>query len=90
MSLRAVAAEAGFAPAALYGYFRGKDELLLALAADDLTVLARAMREAGGLGPGGRRGAGAAGQHRNHGGGLGRAAPAKARAVMPSGCSMAA
>jgi AcrR family transcriptional regulator len=51
LSLRAVAAEAGFAPAALYGYFRNKDELLLALAADDLTVLARAMREAGGLGP---------------------------------------
>src|SRR5471032_3356500 len=49
MSLRAVAAEAGFAPAALYGYFQGKDELLLALAADDLTVLARAMRDAGGL-----------------------------------------
>jgi AcrR family transcriptional regulator len=49
LSLRAVAAEAGFAPAALYGYFQGKDELLLALAADDLTVLARAMREAGGL-----------------------------------------
>ena len=49
LSLRAVAAEAGFAPAALYGYFRGKDELLLALAADDLSGLARAMREAGGL-----------------------------------------
>ncbi len=49
MSLRGVAAEAGFAPAALYGYFRNKDELLLALAADDLAVLARAMREAGGL-----------------------------------------
>ena len=49
LSLRAVAAEAGFAPAALYGYFRGKDDLLLALAADDLTVLARAMRDAGGL-----------------------------------------
>ena len=47
LSLRGVAAEAGFAPAALYGYFRNKDELLLALAADDLTVLARAMREAG-------------------------------------------
>jgi len=44
LSLRAVAAEAGFAPAALYGYFRNKDELLLALAADDLTSLARAMR----------------------------------------------
>ncbi len=49
LSLRAVAAEAGFAPAALYGYFRGKDELLLALAADDLSGLARAMRDAGGL-----------------------------------------
>jgi AcrR family transcriptional regulator len=49
LSLRAVAAEAGFAPAGLYGYFRGKDDLLLALAADDLTQLARAMREAGGL-----------------------------------------
>ena len=46
LSLRGVAAEAGFAPAALYGYFRSKDELLLALAADDLSVLARAMREA--------------------------------------------
>lgn len=44
LSLRGVAAEAGFAPAALYGYFRNKDELLLALAADDLTALARAMR----------------------------------------------
>jgi AcrR family transcriptional regulator len=43
LSLRSVAAEAGFAPAALYGYF---DELLLALAADDLAVLARAMRDA--------------------------------------------
>src|SRR5687767_3886424 len=32
LSLRGVAAEAGFAPAALYGYFRNKDELLLALA----------------------------------------------------------
>jgi len=44
LSLRGVAAEAGFAPAALYGYFRNKDELLLALASDDLTSLARAMR----------------------------------------------
>ena len=46
LSLRAVAAEAGFAPAALYGYFDGKDALLLALAAEDLSSLARAMREA--------------------------------------------
>lgn len=44
LSLRGVAAEAGFAPAALYGYFRNKDELLLALAADDLSGVARAMR----------------------------------------------
>lgn len=49
MSLRGVAAEAGFAPAALYGYFRSKDELLLALAAEDLTSLAKAMKSAGGL-----------------------------------------
>lgn len=49
LSLRGVAAEAGFAPAALYGYFRNKDELLLALAADDLTAMARAMRDTGGL-----------------------------------------
>ena len=46
LSLRGVAAEAGFAPAALYGYFSGKNELLLALAADDLAALARAMRAA--------------------------------------------
>ncbi len=49
MSLRGVAVEAGFAPAALYGYFSSKDDLLLALAADDLTSLARAMRGTGGL-----------------------------------------
>ena len=60
LSLRGVAAEAGFAPAALYGYFRNKDELLLALAADDLTSLARAMRGAGGPAAGGLAGAGAA------------------------------
>ncbi|MBS0470822.1 MAG: TetR family transcriptional regulator [Proteobacteria bacterium] len=46
LSLRGVAAEAGFAPAALYGYFANKDDLLLALAADDLTTLARTMRDA--------------------------------------------
>ena len=46
LSLRGVAAEAGFAPAALYGYFSGKDELLLALAAEDLSSLARVMRTA--------------------------------------------
>ncbi len=58
LSLRGVAAEAGFAPAALYGYFSGKDDLLLALAAEDLTHLARAMREASAHTPGaGRLGA---------------------------------
>lgn len=46
LSLRGVAAEAGYAPAALYGYFANKDELLLALAADDLQSLSRAMRDA--------------------------------------------
>ena len=46
LSLRSVAAEAGFAPAALYGYFPSKDELLLALAADELATLSRTMREA--------------------------------------------
>src|SRR6201995_1839735 len=51
LSLRSVAAEAGFAPAALYGYFRNKDDLLLALAAEDLSQLARAVRDAGGLAP---------------------------------------
>ncbi|HEX3756105.1 MAG TPA: TetR family transcriptional regulator [Rhizomicrobium sp.] len=60
LSLRGVAAEAGFAPAALYGYFRNKDELLLALAADDLSMLARSMREAGGPNNGGLAGASAA------------------------------
>jgi AcrR family transcriptional regulator len=46
LSLRGVAAEAGYAPAALYGYFAGKDDLLLALAAEDLAALSRAMRDA--------------------------------------------
>jgi AcrR family transcriptional regulator len=46
LSLRAAAAEAGFAPAALYGYFQSKDEILLALAADDLSAIARGMRAA--------------------------------------------
>jgi AcrR family transcriptional regulator len=46
LSLRGVAAEAGYAPAALYGYFAGKDDLLLALAAEDLAAISRAMREA--------------------------------------------
>ncbi len=54
LSLRGVAAEAGFAPAALYGYFRDKNELMLALAADDLSGIAHAMREAAARQPGGQ------------------------------------
>ena len=54
LSLRAVAAEAGFAPAALYGYFGNKDELLLALAAEDLATLTRAMRESASVPGGGK------------------------------------
>jgi AcrR family transcriptional regulator len=54
LSLRGVAAEAGYAPAALYGYFTNKDELLLALAADDLSALSRAMRDAVASGVGGK------------------------------------
>jgi AcrR family transcriptional regulator len=46
LSLRGVAAEAGYAPAALYGYFRNRDELVCALAADDLASLSREMRDA--------------------------------------------
>ena len=60
LSLRGVAAEAGYAPAALYGYFANKDELLLALAAEDLAHLARAMRDAPGAKEGTRKLASAA------------------------------
>lgn len=60
LSLRSVATEAGFAPAALYVYFRDKDELLLALAADDLTSVAHAMRDASRGGENGRSFAAAA------------------------------
>jgi AcrR family transcriptional regulator len=51
LSLRAVAAEAGFAPAGLYGYFAGKSELLIALAGEDLAQLGHAVRDADGVGP---------------------------------------
>lgn len=46
MSLTAVAAEAGFAPASVYAYFGSKNELLLGVVADDLATLAQAMRDA--------------------------------------------
>jgi AcrR family transcriptional regulator len=45
VSLRAVAGEAGYAPASVYEYFRNRAELVLALAAEDLGGLARALRE---------------------------------------------
>jgi len=45
LSLRAVAAEAGYAPASVYEYFRNRAELVLALAAEDLGQIARNMRE---------------------------------------------
>jgi len=66
LSLRGVAAEAGFAPAALYGYFSGKDDLLLALAAEELTHMAREMREAMGHDAGTGRLAAAAGAAVSH------------------------
>ena len=46
LTLRGVAAEAGYAPAALYGYFRNRTELILTLAAEDLAQLTHSMREA--------------------------------------------
>ena len=45
LSLRAVAGEAGYAPASVYEYFRNRAELVLALAAEDLAGLARALKE---------------------------------------------
>lgn len=45
LSLRAVAGEAGYAPASVYEYFRNRAELVLALAAEDIGALARALRE---------------------------------------------
>lgn len=44
ITLSGVAAEAGFAPPAVYAYFVSKDDLYLAVVADDLNKLARAMR----------------------------------------------
>ncbi len=47
ISLSAVANEAGFARAAVYGLFRSKEDLLHSVVADDLDVIARIMRTAG-------------------------------------------
>jgi AcrR family transcriptional regulator len=44
VTLSRVAAEAGFAPPAVYAFFTSKDELHLAVVAEDLDRLARAMR----------------------------------------------
>lgn len=44
VTLARVAAEAGFAPPAVYAYFVSKDDLHLAVVADDLENLARVMR----------------------------------------------
>src|SRR4051812_32180389 len=44
LSLSAVAAEAGFNPSTVFGHFRNKDELLLAIVAQDLGTLAALMR----------------------------------------------
>lgn len=44
LSLRAVAAEAGYAPATVYEYFQNRAELVLTLAADDLMRIARAIK----------------------------------------------
>ena len=48
LSLRAVAAEAGYAPASVYEYFRNRAEMVLALAADDLGQMARSLKESSG------------------------------------------
>lgn len=45
LSLRSVAAEAGYAPASVYEYFHNRAELVLALASDDLATLARELRD---------------------------------------------
>src|SRR5262249_4311996 len=44
-SLSTVALEAGFGPSTVFGHFRNKDELLVAIVAEDLAKLAGAMQE---------------------------------------------
>jgi TPR repeat protein len=44
-SLSAVAAEAGFGPSTVFGHFRNKDELLVAIVAEDLASVASLMRD---------------------------------------------
>ena len=45
LSLRSVAAEAGYAPASVYEYFHNRADLVIALASDELAILARELRE---------------------------------------------
>ncbi|HEY1961689.1 MAG TPA: TetR family transcriptional regulator [Rhizomicrobium sp.] len=45
LSLTAVAAEAGFGQSTVFGHFRNKDELVLAILAEDLAGMATLMRE---------------------------------------------
>src|SRR5437763_4499952 len=45
LSLRAVAAAAGYAPASVYEYFQNRAELVLALASEDLSQLSRELRD---------------------------------------------
>lgn len=51
ITLSSVAAEAGFAPPAVYAYFVSKDDLYLAVVADDLHKLAGSMRGEGDAAP---------------------------------------
>jgi AcrR family transcriptional regulator len=55
LSLRAVAAEAGYAPASVYEYFRNRAEMILALAAEDLGQVVKGLRESGGTQAGAAR-----------------------------------
>lgn len=45
LSLRSVAAEAGYAPASVYEYFQNRAELVIALATEDLAALTRELRD---------------------------------------------
>ncbi|NWH07384.1 MAG: TetR/AcrR family transcriptional regulator [Alphaproteobacteria bacterium] len=46
LTMRAVAAEAGYAPGAVYFYYQGKDEIAAALVAEELATLARRLKDA--------------------------------------------
>jgi AcrR family transcriptional regulator len=46
LSLRAAAAKAGYAPASVYEYFQNRADLVLNVAADDLSRIARSLKSA--------------------------------------------